>query len=248
MINNKLPPQNIEAEELILGGILFHPRAINKVADILPWEAFYVLSHQKIYQATLELYQKNQPTDLITVSNWLSDHNKLEEIGGNSRLAQLIERTVSAVNIDQYASIVIDKYQRRQLIAASKEIEEFGLDTTLELEDVLQKSEAKIFSITINKREQFQPKYIKDCLADVINEMQENKFSFYQTGICDLDTMIGGLARKNLIVVAGKEKPGQSCQPLPRAGSDSFVIRVISCFTTPLVAALTNNLLVKTYN
>lgn len=122
-MTDKLPPNNIEAEESILGGILLDPSAISRIADILPAEAFYVMSHQQIYKAALELYHKDQPTDLMTVTTWLKDHRLLTKVGGQAKLVQLVERTVSAVNIDRYAALVVDKYQRRQLIAAAQEIE-----------------------------------------------------------------------------------------------------------------------------
>jgi len=95
-----LPPQNIDAEESILGAILLYPSSINDVADILAKEAFSIVSHQEIYKSCLILYSQGKPTDLLTVTTWLSDHNMLEKIGGQTKLAQLVERTVSSANID----------------------------------------------------------------------------------------------------------------------------------------------------
>jgi len=83
-MTDKLPPNNLEAEESILGGILLDPSAISRIADSLPAEAFYVMAHQQIYKAALELYHKNQPTDLMTVTTWLKDHRLLTKVGGQA--------------------------------------------------------------------------------------------------------------------------------------------------------------------
>ena len=89
--SDKIPPQNIEAEEAILGGILLDPGAIARVKDILVTKAFYISSHRDIYIAALELHDKGNPTDLLAVINWLSDHNQLSKIGGRNKLASLVE-------------------------------------------------------------------------------------------------------------------------------------------------------------
>ena len=95
-MTDKLPPQNVEAEESILGGCLLDPGAIERIIDILTPEVFYVSAYQQIYQAMLELYRQNKPTDLLTVTNWLSDHKLLTKVGGRSQLGKLVDRTVSA--------------------------------------------------------------------------------------------------------------------------------------------------------
>ncbi|NES20152.1 MAG: replicative DNA helicase, partial [Symploca sp. SIO3E6] len=152
--NNSLPPQNIDAEESILGGILLDPEAIGRVADTLLAEAFYINAHKDIYQAALLLYSQGKPTDLMSVTSWLYDHESLDKVGGQSKLAQLVERTVSAVNIDRYATLVMDKYLRRQLIKAGNEIVQLGYETSTELEQVLDQAEQKIFSLTQSRPQQ----------------------------------------------------------------------------------------------
>ena len=130
MTDNNTFLGNIEAEEAILGGILLDPTAISIVADMLPVSAFCLQGHQLLYKTALELYQKDQPTDLMQVSTWLADHKLLDEIGGTAKLGQLVNRTVSAVNIDRYALLVLNKYQRRQLVRVGHEIVELSYDTT----------------------------------------------------------------------------------------------------------------------
>lgn len=211
--DHSLPPQNVEAEELILGGILFDPRAIARVADLLICEVFYVKSHGDIYQAALTLHQQGKPTDLMTVSAWLEDQHLLEKVGGLSRLAQLIERTVSAANIDRYAAIIIDKYLRRQLINAGQDIVTLGHDTTIELESVFEESEKKIFNLT-QKRPQEGLVQISEPLMDAFTEMelmqQKLLLPGIPSGFYDLDAMTGGFQRSDLIIVAGRPSMGKT--------------------------------------
>lgn len=147
-LSDRLPPQNVEVEESVLGGILLDPEAIGRVTDVLTPQAFYIKAHEEIYRAALALNQEDKPTDLINVTTWLADRNKLEKVGGTSKLVQLVDRTVSAVNIDGLAALVMDKYLRRQLIQAGNDIVGLGYETATELETVLDQAEQKIFSLT----------------------------------------------------------------------------------------------------
>ena len=210
--NNSLPPQNIDAEESILGGILLDPEAIGRVADLLRPEAFYINAHKEIYKATLALHNQSKPTDLITVTTWLYDHELLEKVGGQSKLAQLVERTVSAVNVDRYATLVMDKYLRRQLIQAGNEIVQLGYETSTELETVLDQSEQKIFSLT-----QTSPKQglipISETLIQTFQEIETRHQDVALPGLpsnfYDLDAMTGGFQRSDLIIIAGRPSMGK---------------------------------------
>jgi len=210
MNNNDTFLGNIEAEEAILGGILLDPQAMNQISDILTVSAFCLESHQIIYQAALTLYQKDKPTDLMNVSTYLTDHKLLDEVGGTAKLSQLLNRTVSATNIDRYAALVLNKYQRRQLVQVGHSIVELGYDTTTELETVFDISEEKIFNLTTNKQGLFQPKLISDCLASVFNKIEQGSSPAYPTGLTDLDALIGGLIKQDLIVVAARPSMGKS--------------------------------------
>ncbi len=210
MTDNNTFLGNIEAEEAILGGILLDPKAISIVTEILPVEAFCIQAHQQIYQAALELYQKDKQTDLMTISTWLADHKLLDKVGGTTKLSQLLNRTVSAVNIDRYAALVLNKYQRRQLVQVGHEIAQLGYDTTTELEQVFDVSEEKIFNLTTNKQDKFQPKSINECLASVFNKIEQGSSPAYPTGLTDLDSLIGGLIKQDLIVVAARPSMGKS--------------------------------------
>jgi replicative DNA helicase len=151
---DNLPPQNIEAEEAILGGIMLDPEAIARVSDSLIAQAFYISAHSYIYQAATTLHALFQPTDLLSVTAWLSDHNLLNRIGGRNKLATLVDRTVSAVNIDALASLVMEKYRRRQLIKVGNEIVQLGYETETELPLVLSLAEEKVFIVTQNQSDE----------------------------------------------------------------------------------------------
>jgi replicative DNA helicase len=136
-------PCAIETEEAVLGALLLDPGAIALVRDILPLEAFYVTYHRTIYAACLQLDKEEQEVNLMTVSVWLSDHKKLERVGGMPKLAQLVDRTVSSVNIDRYAIILNDKLLRRQIIEIGHDLVTKGSDTLFNLPLILSSIEAK---------------------------------------------------------------------------------------------------------
>jgi replicative DNA helicase len=209
-MTNNLPPTNIEAEEAILGSILFDPSAISTVTSVLTVEAFYVSAHQQIYQAALELHNQDKLTDLIGISTWLKDHKTFKSAGGAAKLAQLLNRTVSATNIDRYVDLVLEKYQRRRLIAIANDIEALGYDNATELEIVLNSSEEKIFNLTTNKQDKFKPLLISDCLASVFNKIEQGSSPAYPTGLEDLDTLIGGLIKQDLIIIAARASMGKT--------------------------------------
>jgi len=218
-VSDRLPPQNVEAEEAILGGILLDPEAIGRVMEILSPEAFYIATHRDIYRAALDLHSRGQPTDLITVTLWLRDHNKLDRVGGQVRLAQLVDRTVSAANIDQYATLVMDKYTRRTLIQAGGEIAQLGYDTTIPLENVLDQAEQRLFGITqVRPLGGLTP--TADILIDTFSEIEQRSLGVVLPGVpCgfyDLDAMTQGFQRSDLIIAAGR----------PSMGKTSFVLNM----------------------
>ena len=210
---NNLPPASIEAEEAILGGILFDPEAITRVSELLVKDAFYVKAHQEIYYAALNLNIKGKPTDFISVSTYLSDRDLLERVGGTTKLAQLLNRTVSAVNIDRYAKLIMEKYTRRQLIASGHEIVDLGYDNATELEVVLDSAEQKIFRLT-QERPQEGLVPIAETLVNTFNTIeelhQETALPGIPTGYYDLDAMTSGFSRSDLIIIAGRPSMGKT--------------------------------------
>ncbi|MBW4581893.1 MAG: replicative DNA helicase [Tildeniella nuda ZEHNDER 1965/U140] len=210
--SDRLPPQNIDAEESILGGILLDPEAINRVADLLHPEAFYLSAHREIYRAALVLQGHGSATDLMSITSWLIDRGLLEKVGGQSKLAQLIDRTVSAVNIDQYAQLVMDKYMRRMLIKAGNEIAHLGHDTANDLEAVLDQSEQKLFGVTQDRPQQGLMA-ASDILTHTFSDIESRSLGMVLPGLScgfyDLDAMTQGFQRSDLIIVAGRPSMGK---------------------------------------
>ncbi|MEH2136683.1 replicative DNA helicase [Nostoc sp.] len=211
--SDRLPPQNIEAEEAILGGILLDPEAISRVSDRLLPEAFYISAHKDIYQAAVRLHTQGKPTDLLSVTSWLTDHEILARIGGRNKLATLVDRTVSAVNIDALAGLVMDKYLRRQLIKAGNEIVHLGYETETELPTVLDQAEQKVFGVT-QERPQSGLVHISDTLINNFQDIEDRNQGIALPGIpCgfyDLDAMTSGFQRSDLIIVAGRPSMGKT--------------------------------------
>ncbi|MBD2453760.1 replicative DNA helicase [Nostoc sp. FACHB-87] len=209
----RLPPQNIEAEEAILGGILLDPEAIGRVSDRLVPEAFYISAHKDIYQAALRLHAQSKPTDLLSITSWLTDNDLLAKIGGRNKLATLVDRTVSAVNIDALAGLVMEKYLRRQLIKAGNEIVHLGYETETELPIVLDKAEQKVFGVT-QERPQSGLVHISDTLVNTFQDIETRHQGVALPGIpCgfyDLDAMTSGFQRSDLIIVAGRPSMGKT--------------------------------------
>ena len=208
MYDPALPPQNIEAEESILGGILLDPKAMGRIVDFLLADAFYVRSHQEIYRAAVSLHGKGKPTDLMTISSWLEDHQLLDEVGGIPRLLQLIERTVSAANIDRYAELVMDKYVRRQLIGVGGEVIELARDTMRELDQVLDGAEQGVFRVS-NRGRTTRTLPNSEVASAAFTELEKNN-PIYPTGLRELDDLIVGFEPGTLTLLAGRPSMGKS--------------------------------------
>ena len=226
---DRLPPQNIEAEEAILGGILIDPEAIGRVTELLAPEALYIGAHRSIYQAALDLQARGLPTDMMGVASWLKDKGALEKVGGQSRLAQLVDRTISAANIDQYAKLVMDKYTRRQLIRSGGEIIQLGYETETPLEEVLDQSEQTLFGITQERPTQGLSK-TSDILTDTFTDIEQRSLGMVLPGLScgfyDLDAMTQGFQRSDLIITAARPAMGKCLK------ADAKIIQADGSITT----------------
>jgi len=211
---NKLPPQNIEAEKSLLGCLMLDPNAIYKVADFLQERDFYKTPHQFIYGVMLELFEKREPIDLLSVSARLSAKNKLEEIGGVSYLAELLNTVPTASHILHYAKIVQDKRILRDLISAGDEITNIAYQENEDIEILLDKAEKRIFSIAQKSLSQSFT-HIKDTLEETwqrIDELSKQKGGLrgIPTGFKSLDNLLAGLQRSDLIILAARPSLGKS--------------------------------------
>jgi replicative DNA helicase len=215
-----VPPQNIEIEEAVLGGVLLDPEAIERIIDKLTPQAFYISTHGDIYKACATLNRQGKPVDLLTVTDYLIDQKQLEKIGGQAKLIQILERTVSAVNIDSLAAVIIEKYTRRQLIEAGNKIQAQGYDTFSTIEESLDRSEQAIYNISADRTGN-KLTSLRSATATTIQEIDDRRLNCTPPGLTcgfyDLDGMTGGFTRGNLIIVAGRPSMGKSALAIQMA-------------------------------
>jgi replicative DNA helicase len=210
----RLPPQSIDAEKSLLGSLMLDKDAIIKVADFLLPKDFYKKTHQNIYTAILELFEKDEPIDLLAVSNRLKDKNLLEEVGGNAYLTELINFVPTATHVVSYAKMVQKKRILRDLIHSSQEINSMGYDEEEDVDVLLDQAEQRIFSIAQGSLTQnFVP--IKDTLEDAferIDRLSKHGGSIrgVPTGFKHLDNILAGLQKSDLIILASRPSMGKS--------------------------------------
>ncbi len=210
----KLPPQNLEAEQSILGGILLNNQALNNVLEVLTLKDFYSEAHRKIFASILDLSERNEPSDLITLSDVLRDKAQLDQVGGIAYLSSLVDNVPSAANIAYYSKIVRQKAILRGLIGTATEIlnKSYGLGS--DIDHVLDEAEHAIFEIAQNKiKPAFFP--LKEIIKEsfkTIEKLFEKKelITGVPTGFDKLDEITSGLQNSDLIVIAGRPSMGKT--------------------------------------
>ncbi|GAB1544798.1 replicative DNA helicase [Scytonema sp. NUACC21] len=211
---DRLPPQAVDVEEAILGGILFDPNAYERVAPRLKPEMFYITAHKDIYRAFQALVEDGLPTDMLSTINWLSDRNLLDRIGGRNKLATLLDRTVAAINIDALAQLVVEKYIRRELIRAGNRVVELGYQTETDLATVVDRAETAVLDLTGDLFGTHEPEALGSIMPTIFQKIEERHNGATRTGIpCgfyDLDAMLGGFKPGKLYVVAARPGCGKS--------------------------------------
>ncbi len=210
----KVPPQSLEAEMSLLGSILLDKDAMIKIADIVQGEDFYKNAHIQIYESIIELYQKNDPIDLLTLSNRLAEKNQLEQVGGHSYLASLTNVVPTAAHIVNYANIVHKKATRRRLLGAAHQISKLGYEENEELDALLDQAQRELFGVSQNyMRQTFSPiRGILNEAFDRIDEMHNNKGQMrgVSTGYPDLDNLLAGLQKSDLVILGARPSVGKS--------------------------------------
>lgn len=213
----KIPPHSIEAEQAVLGGTFLDKDAWDKVAERVREEDFYRKDHRIIFRAINQLSNEGQPFDIVTVAEWLENHQLLDEAGGMGKLASLAENTPSAINISAYADIVRKRSILRQLIHATTEINDTVFNPQgRSSEQILEFAEQTVFEIAENEnrgRKSYQ--FIKEYLKDALNRVDElfhkdSPITGVATGFDDLDMKTAGLQRSDLIIVAGRPSMGKT--------------------------------------
>ncbi|MDB3893880.1 replicative DNA helicase, partial [Candidatus Thioglobus sp.] len=214
--NIKIPPNSLDSEQAVLGGLLLHNDAWDQVADILTEVDFYNASHRIIFEAISTLLHHDRPADILTVKEHVKKTGNEETIGGFVYLAQIAENTPSISNIEAYAKHVRELSVYRQLIVASHEIADTAYNPKeMEVQQLIDLSEKKIFEIaeqvTRGKKDIVN---VKDIIKDVVNrvhEMQETEgVTGLETGFSELDKLTSGLQNGDLIIVAGRPSMGKT--------------------------------------
>ncbi|RAK20553.1 primary replicative DNA helicase [Anoxybacillus vitaminiphilus] len=211
---DRIPPQNIEAEQAVLGAIFLDSAALTLASEVLVPEDFYRASHQKIFHAMLKVADKGEPVDLVTVTAELADAKMLEEVGGVSYLSELANSVPTAANVEYYARIVEEKSILRRLIRTATSIAQEGYTREDEVNDLLNEAEKKIMEVSQRKNTGgFQN--IKDILVQTYDniEMLHNRkgeVTGIPTGFIELDRMTAGFQRSDLIIVAARPSVGKT--------------------------------------
>ncbi|MFA5318632.1 MAG: replicative DNA helicase [Patescibacteria group bacterium] len=213
-IISKLPPQNLEAEVALLGALMIDKDAIIKIADILNDDDFYKDSHGIIYKAMRDLYSRNEPIDILSLSNRLEEKTQIENIGGRSYLAKLSASVATASHIVNYANIIQRKATLRRLLRTAAEINELGYQEDDDLDNILDKAEQKLFNVSQKYLKNiFLP--IDDLLAQAFERIddlhkQSGKLRGVPTGFNELDNLLAGLQKSDLIILAARPSVGKT--------------------------------------
>src|SRR5512133_816697 len=217
----RIPPQSPEMEEAVLGAAMLEIEAARMIIDILRPEVFYSAAHQKIFAAIIELNKRDQPIDLLTVTRELKRLNELEEAGGAVYLTELTSKIVSAANIEYHARIVLQKYLQPELIRASTLIQNMVYEDTLDVTELLDKSEDELFRIAEgNIKHEVAPihEVIKQALADIEEAgKKEDALVGVPSGFTKLDRLTSGWQKSELVIIAARPSMGKTAFALSMA-------------------------------
>ena len=214
----RIPPQDIESEKALLGAIMLKPQGLDEVVDIIVSESFYVDKHRIIFNAMVNLSEKNEPIDLLSLSTKLRAKKLLEKVGGASYLSEMAEMVPSAANLKYYASIVEKKSALRNLISSAEEVLEMGYHEDEDLDEIFDKAERKIFNIkNISLKQTFTT--LKESLGEAwerLDMLHKSKGAVrgVQTGFEGLDSKLAGLQKSDLIILAARPSMGKTALAL----------------------------------
>jgi len=219
--NIKVPPQNIEAERSVLGALMLDKDAIIKVSNLVHPGDFYNDNHNLIFESMVELYEKREPIDVLSLSNRLEEKNKLEAIGGSSYLTSLVTSIPSSTNVEHYAKVVQKKSTLRKLITTASEIVELGYQEAEDVEKLLDSAEQKLFSVSQKYiKQDFVP--IRSILESAFNRIDElhkgdHKLRGIPSGYPDMDKLLAGFQKSDLVILAARPSIGKTTLALDLA-------------------------------
>ena len=210
----KIPPHDIDAEQAVLGSMLTDREAVNTAIEVLKEEAFYREDNRAIYQAIVNLYNKSEPIDIITLKDELESMGKFEQVGGFDYLASLPDKVPTTANVQKYIKIVEEKSILRNLIKTANEIIELGYDPAEDVEDIMDGAEKRIFDLMQSKNQKgYTP--IKDVLVESFTKLEElynrkQHITGVPTGFAELDYKTAGLHGSELILIAARPAMGKT--------------------------------------
>ena len=213
-VADQLQPHNIEAEEAVLGSLLIDPDAIIRISTFLQSPDFFVERHGWVYQAVLDLHENRQPADLVTLSDELERRSQLDEIGGAAYLTSLMNVTPTSIHVEFYARIVERTAVLRRLISAASQIAQLAYQDTDDVEEVVDRAEEIIFGVS-EKRVDRDLRPIRNVLEDYYDRIEylhqhQGEVIGIPTGLADLDKLLGGLQRSDMVVMAGRPGMGKT--------------------------------------
>jgi replicative DNA helicase len=210
---NQLPPQNTQAEQAVLGMIMMHKEALDRVANIITPEDFYNKNNKLIYQAALDLYEKQEPVDHLSITSRLAEKRQLDEIGGADYLTSLASTVIAPSHLDGYARMIRRKKILRDMIQASYEISELGFQEEEDVEDLLDRAEQKIFKIS-QRSLQKNFTHINDEIESAFSRIEDlqrgGTIRGVSTGFTRLNNILSGLQKSDLIVLAARPSLGKT--------------------------------------
>jgi len=213
-ILDRIPPHNQEAEQSVIGAIFLEPQALITAAEILQFEDFYRVAHQKIFQTMNRLSDQGKPIDVVTVTEELASKKELEDVGGLSYLTEIANAVPTAANIAHYARIVEEKALLRRLIRVATNIVEDGFTREDEVEALLSEAEKKMMEVS-SRKNAGDFRHIKDVLVQTYDNIEllhsrKGDITGVPTGFRDLDKITAGFQRNDLIIVAARPSVGKT--------------------------------------
>jgi len=211
----RIPPQSIPSEQAVLGSLMLRKEAMHEVEDLLNSDSFYVEKHKMIFRAMQDLAAQNEPIDMLSLATKLSEQKLLDAVGGNKYLAEIASSVPSSLNVKHYADIVQKKYVLRSLIEAADYVSELAFEEGDEhMDEILDQAEKKIFHVVSSPKNQ-KFVHLKDALPEAyerLEKLHENKGMLrgLATGFKDLDTMLSGLQKSDLIIIAARPSVGKT--------------------------------------
>ena len=212
--NLRIPPQNLEAEKALLGSVMIRPDAMHDIIDHITEHSFYSEKHRIIWRVMLELFSKNTPIDILSLSSRLKETEKLDSVGGATSLAELSHTVPSSSNAEHYAKIVQKKHLMRNLINAAEELSELGFSEAEDIEEILDRAEKRIFEVTQGGSTH---KFIE--LRDTLGEAWERLDRLHKakgeirgvpTGFRELDNKLAGFQKSDLVILAARPSMGKT--------------------------------------